>query len=116
MEADDITRLLVAAGDGSDDAMDEVFEVVYPRLKEIARARRRGWQGSHTMNTTGLIHEAYLKVAGSGGKFENRNRLNPLTRTAVVHAIGGSLWASTHRRPVSGSSKHSRSFAQKDKR
>lgn len=73
MEADDITRLLVAAGEGSDDAMDEVFEVVYPRLKEIARARRRGWQGSHTMNTTGLIHEAYMKVAGGGtSKFENR--------------------------------------------
>jgi RNA polymerase sigma factor (TIGR02999 family) len=72
MDADDITRLLAAAADGSDEAMDEVFAVVYPRLKEIARARRRGWQGAHTMNTTGLIHEAYLKVAGGKSAYENR--------------------------------------------
>jgi RNA polymerase sigma factor (TIGR02999 family) len=88
MEADDITRLLVAAGEGSSEAMDEVFEVVYPRLKEIARARRRGWQGSHTMNTTGLIHEAYMKVAGSGsGKFENRGHFFATTARAMRQVL-----------------------------
>jgi len=87
MEADDITRLLVAAGDGSDEAMDEVFEVVYPRLKEIARARRRGWQGAHTMNTTGLIHEAYLKVAGGGTSFENRGHFFATTARAMRQVL-----------------------------
>lgn len=88
MEADDITRLLAAAGDGSDEAMNEVFEVVYPRLKEIARSRRRGWQGSHTMNTTGLIHEAYMKVAGAGaGKFENRGHFFATTARAMRQVL-----------------------------
>lgn len=88
MEAQDITRLLVAAGEGSDVAMDEVFEVVYPRLKEIARARRRGWHGSHTMNTTGLIHEAYLKVAGGGAsKFENRGHFFATTARAMRQVL-----------------------------
>jgi RNA polymerase sigma factor (TIGR02999 family) len=72
MHEDDITRLLEAAADGSDQAMDEVFAVVYPRLKEIARARRRGWRGAEDMNTTGLIHEAYIKVAGGKSTYENR--------------------------------------------
>ena len=88
MEADDITRLLAAAGAGNDEAMDEVFQVVYPRLKEIARARRRGWQGSHTMNTTGLIHEAYLKVAGTGSKqFENRGHFFATTARAMRQVL-----------------------------
>jgi RNA polymerase sigma factor (TIGR02999 family) len=87
MEADDITRLLAAAGDGSDEAMDEVFQVVYPRLKEIARARRRGWQGAHTMNTTGLIHEAYLKVAGGSGSFENRGHFFATTARAMRQVL-----------------------------
>ena len=88
MEADDITRLLAAAGDGSDEAMDQVFEVVYPRLKEIARARRRGWHGSHTLNSTGLIHEAYLKVAGAGtGKFESRGHFFATTAKAMRQVL-----------------------------
>jgi len=87
MEADDITRLLAAASDGSDSAMDEVFEVVYPRLKEIARARRRGWQGAHTMNTTGLIHEAYLKVASGQGSFENRGHFYATTARAMRQVL-----------------------------
>jgi RNA polymerase sigma factor (TIGR02999 family) len=88
VEAEDITRLLVAAGDGSERALDEVFEVVYPRLKEIARARRRGWRGSHTMNTTGLIHEAYLKVAGGGtAKFENRGHFYATTARAMRQVL-----------------------------
>lgn len=87
MDADDITRLLVAAKDGSDDAMDEVFQVVYPRLKEIARARRRGWQGAHTMNTTGLIHEAYIKVASGTGGFENRGHFFATTARAMRQVL-----------------------------
>jgi RNA polymerase sigma factor (TIGR02999 family) len=87
MDADDITRLLAAASDGSDRAMDDVFEVVYPRLKEIARARRRGWQGSHTLNTTGLIHEAYMKVAGGLGSFESRGHFFATTARAMRQVL-----------------------------
>lgn len=87
MDADDITHLLAAAADGSDDAMDEVFQVVYPRLKEIARARRRGWQGAHTLNTTGLIHEAYMKVAGGAGSFENRGHFFATTARAMRQVL-----------------------------
>lgn len=88
MDANDITRLLEAAGDGSSEAMDEVFEVVYPRLREIARSRRRGWQGSHTMNTTGLVHEAYLKVASSGNaRYDNRGHFFATTARAMRQVL-----------------------------
>lgn len=71
MDANDITRLLSAARDG--EGLDEVFEAVYPRLREIAQARRRGWRGSYTVNTTALVHEAYLKLAANERReYENR--------------------------------------------
>ena len=88
MQADDITRLLVAAEDGSDEALDEVFEVVYPRLREIARARRRGWAGADTVGTTGLVHEAYVKLAAGGtGRFENRAHFFATTAKAMRQVL-----------------------------
>jgi len=88
MDTNDITRLLVAAEDGSPEALDEVFEVVYPRLREIARARRRGWQGSDTVDTTGLVHEAYLKLASSGtAKYENRAHFFATTAKAMRQVL-----------------------------
>lgn len=88
MDADDITRLLSAAQDGSEGAMEEVFESVYPRLREIAHARRRGWQGDHTMNTTALIHEAYLKVAGSGSvEYQSRGHFFATTARAMRQVL-----------------------------
>lgn len=88
MQADDITRLLVAAEDGSAEALDEVFELVYPRLREIARARRRGWRGSETMGTTGLVHEAYVKLASSGtARFQNRAHFFATTAKAMRQVL-----------------------------
>jgi RNA polymerase sigma factor (TIGR02999 family) len=88
MEANDITRLLVAAEKGSPEALDEVFEVVYPRLREIAHARRRGWQGAETVDTTGLVHEAYMKLAASGiGRFENRAHFYATTARAMRQVL-----------------------------
>lgn len=64
--ANDITQLLAAASNGDAQASDRLFESVYSELRKIARAHRRRFDGHHTMNTTALIHEAYLRLAGSG--------------------------------------------------
>jgi RNA polymerase sigma factor (TIGR02999 family) len=62
-EAGDVTRLLLAWRDGSEDAPRELFAVLYQELRRLARAqlRRRGRRDS--LATTGLVHEAYLKLA-----------------------------------------------------
>jgi RNA polymerase sigma factor (TIGR02999 family) len=59
----DVTDFLQSLGGGSDAALDELFAAVYTRLHGLAHARRRGWQEQHTLNTTALVHEAYLKLA-----------------------------------------------------
>ena len=88
MDSNDITRLLDAAVDGDAVAKDEAFQVLYPHLRAIAHARRRDWKGQYTLNTTGLIHEAFLKVAGHGGmKFENRSHFFATTARAMRQVL-----------------------------
>lgn len=73
-ERTDITQLLELVSDGDERASDALFSSVYQELQKIARAHRRRWHGNETLNTTALIHEAYLKLAnGRGGNYRNRS-------------------------------------------
>lgn len=57
-----ITQLLIAHGEGQPGAFDELMPMVYEDLRRIARRQLRRNQPSHTLDTTGLVHEAYLKL------------------------------------------------------
>ncbi len=59
-----ITQLLDALNQGHPEAMDKLFVCVYDELRRLARAVRRG-KNDETLNTTALVHEAYLKLVGS---------------------------------------------------
>jgi RNA polymerase sigma-70 factor, ECF subfamily len=58
----DITALLVASQNGDRQAFDRLVPLVYERLREIARARIRRERPDHTLDTAGLVHEAYLRL------------------------------------------------------
>ena len=61
----DVTVLLHAWRAGQAGAYDRLIEIVYPKLCSLA-ARCMGSQPSgHTLNATGLVHEAYLKILGA---------------------------------------------------
>ena len=60
--APDITELLFACSRGESDAMDRLIPLVYDDLREIARRRLAGERSDHTLNTTALVHEAYVKL------------------------------------------------------
>ena len=73
MISEPITLLLDAARRGDIKATDALFSAVYTELQKLARSHRRRWRGNDTMNTTALIHEVYLKLAGqSPAEFANR--------------------------------------------
>ena len=59
-----VTELLDLHRRGDPRALDDVFVLVYEELRQLARMVRRGRAG-HTMNTTALVHEAYLKLVPS---------------------------------------------------
>jgi RNA polymerase sigma factor (TIGR02999 family) len=60
----DTAELLVAARAGDREAYGRVFEHVYAELRRIASRQAARFQGSGTLSTTALVHEAYLKLAG----------------------------------------------------
>lgn len=73
MQAESITVLLEAARRGESRATDELFSAVYDELRQLARSNRRRWRGNQTLNTTALIHEAFLKLSGQD-KLDWQNR------------------------------------------
>lgn len=60
-----VSTLLAQVRDGSSSAFDALVPLVYEELHELARAQRRRWHGDDTLDTTALLHEAYLKVAAA---------------------------------------------------
>ena len=60
---DDITRLLEAHAAGREEALDALLPLVYEQLRRIAHGRMRGERDDHTLNTTALVHEAYIRLA-----------------------------------------------------
>ena len=59
-----ITVLLRRWGEGDPAAFDQLMPIVYDRLRELARKRVRSDPGG-TLDTTGLVHEAYLKLVSA---------------------------------------------------
>jgi RNA polymerase sigma factor (TIGR02999 family) len=62
----EVTRLLEAAEAGDPEALDRLVPLIYEDLRRVAHRQLDREGGGHTLQTTALIHEAYLKLAGSG--------------------------------------------------
>jgi len=61
-----VTQLLGEVRDGSSGAREELFRLVYPELRRLARGHMRGEATGHTLQPTALVHEAYLRLLGDG--------------------------------------------------
>ena len=62
----DVTRLLEAAVAGDSEALDRLLPMVYEDLRRVAHRQLDREGGGHNLQTTALIHEAYLKLAAGG--------------------------------------------------
>src|SRR5690606_5968721 len=60
--SENITALLSAVREGDRAALDALFPLLYDELHRLAGSQRRQWHGNYTLNTTALVHEAYLKL------------------------------------------------------
>lgn len=63
-EPGDLTGLLRAWRGGDESARERLIEQVYAVLKRMATAQLRGERRGQTLDATGLVHEAYLRLAG----------------------------------------------------
>ncbi len=60
----DVTLLLRSWTAGDKTALDRLLPVVYRELRRVAAAQFRRERSSHTLQTTALVHEAYLRLVG----------------------------------------------------
>lgn len=73
MTGSDVSRLLDAYSAGDREVLDELLTLLYEELRRLARARMRGERAGHTLQTTALVNEAYLKLVRLD-RIEYRNR------------------------------------------
>ena len=58
----DVTGLLKRWSAGDERARDQLIPLVYERLRELAHRKLRGAPAENSLNTTGLVHEAYIRL------------------------------------------------------
>lgn len=64
MDSAEVTQLLRRYGEGDRSALDRLVPVLYAELRRIARSHLRR-EARPPLETTGLVHEAYLRLAGA---------------------------------------------------
>jgi len=62
----DVTNILSAIEGGDEDAASQLLPLVYAELRRIAAQRMAGEAAGHTLQSTALVHEAYLRLVGDG--------------------------------------------------
>jgi len=62
--AGEVTRLLNDWSNGDQAAFDQVLPLVYHELRKIAKRYMRRQDADHTLQSTAVVHEAYLKLMG----------------------------------------------------
>jgi len=68
----DVTQLLSAWQGGDANAFVEVSEIVHAELKRLAHGQMSGERSGHTLQTTALVNEAYLRIVDSDVDYQNR--------------------------------------------
>lgn len=75
------------AADG-DGGLDDWMPRVYEELRQIAHRHLRRETPGHTLNTTGLVHESYMRLAGSGDlEWESRAHFFAIASRAMRHIL-----------------------------
>jgi len=81
-----LTRLLNGFFAGDKERRDELAELVYGELHRIAGAALAGPGRHATLEPTGLVHEAWIRLSDRGGSFGNRRRFFAFA-ARVMHSV-----------------------------
>src|ERR1700681_586901 len=83
-----ITQLLIEWGNGNQAALEDLMPIVYPELHKMAKRYMNQQNPIHTLQTTALIHEAYLRLAGDAARqWQNRAHFFGVAAKAMRHVL-----------------------------
>ena len=83
----EIHRLVRAWAAGDRDAFDALVPLLYPHLRQIAHRQLGRLRPGETWNTTALVHEAYLKLAGRDGRYADLSHFLAVSACAMRHIL-----------------------------
>jgi RNA polymerase sigma factor (TIGR02999 family) len=83
----DVTQLLVAWGEGDEEARDELIPLVYEQLRRIAHHRLRGERAGHTLQTADLINEAYIRLIEQSVTWQSRAHFFGIAARLMRHIL-----------------------------
>ena len=87
-EKENLTRLLKSMN-GDDESVKKLYPIVYNELHAMAHQQMRKERGGHTLNTTALVHEAYIKLFDypPDGNFDGRNHFFGIAARAMRQVL-----------------------------
>jgi len=94
--ATQLAAILELAARGDRSAFDDAFALLYRELAVLAKAQRHRLPGNATLNTTALVHEAYLKLVGGettssgedrGPRWQSRQHFFAIAAKAMRHVL-----------------------------
>lgn len=83
----DLAGLLAGVERGEKSALDTLIAAVYPDLKQLARFQRMSERPGHTLNTTAIVHEAFLRLASGNGRWTDRAHFLRAAATVMRHLL-----------------------------
>ena len=88
LTADNLTGLLVEWRDGDKAALDRLMPLVYDELRRIAHRYIRRERDGHTLQTSALVNEAYLRLAGPQNiDWQNRAHFFAVSAQVMRHIL-----------------------------
>ncbi len=87
-DVSDVTRILEAVHQGDPSAADELLPLVYEELRKLAAHNMAQQPPGQTLQATALVHEAWLKLVGSGREqWEGRRHFFAVAAEAMRHIL-----------------------------
>ena len=88
LAANDLTGLLIEWARGDKAALDQLTPLVYDEIRRIAHRYVKHEREGQTLQTTALVHEAYMRLAGSQGiDWQNRAHFFAVTAQVMRHIL-----------------------------
>lgn len=83
-----VSDLLDKLRQGDSSVTNQLFDLVYDTLRNLAHRHRSDWNGDLTLNTTALVHEAYLKLSDQQSSlWESHNHFLAVASKAMRHIL-----------------------------
>ena len=87
LSADNLTALLVEWREGDEAALESLMPLVYDQLRSIAHRYVQRERAGHTLQTSALVNEAYLRLAGQNVVWQNRAHFFAVTAKVMRHIL-----------------------------